>query len=57
LAVTINRNRAAQQEICFSKSFKRNCIISTGKPNLGVRCIWSWSPTKKYNFDSNSWCC
>jgi len=34
LAVKINENRGAQQEICFNKSFKRNCTISTGIPNL-----------------------
>jgi len=32
--VTINGNRGAQQEFCFNKSFKRNCTISTGIPNL-----------------------
>jgi len=36
LAVKINGNRGAQQEICFNKSFKRNCTISTGIPNLGI---------------------
>jgi len=34
LAVDINGNRGAQQEICFSKSFKRNCTISTGFPKF-----------------------
>ena len=24
--------------LCFNKSFKRNCIISTGIPNFGVWC-------------------
>jgi len=24
--------------LCFNKSFKRNCTISTGIPNLGVWC-------------------
>jgi len=38
LAVKINGNRGAQQDICFNKSFKRNCTISTGIPNLGVWC-------------------
>jgi len=38
LAVKINGNRDAQQEICFNKTFKRNCTISTGIPNLGVWC-------------------
>jgi len=36
LAVKINGNRGAQQEICFNKSFKINCTISTGIPNFGV---------------------
>jgi len=34
--LAINGNRGTQQEFCFSKSFKRNCTISTGIPNLGV---------------------
>jgi len=34
LAVKINGNRGAQQEICFNKSFNRNCTILTGIPNL-----------------------
>jgi len=38
LDVKINGNRGAQQEICFNKSFKRNCTISTGIANLGVWC-------------------
>jgi len=42
LAVKINGNRGAQQEICFNKSFKRNSTISTGIPNLEVWCkTWS----------------
>jgi len=36
LAVKINGNRGAQQEICFNKSFKRNCTVPTGIPNLRV---------------------
>jgi len=24
--------------LCFNRSFKRNCAISTGIPNLGMRC-------------------
>jgi len=32
--------------LCFNRSFKRNCTISTGIPNLGVRCktdhSWWW---------------
>ena len=42
----INGNRGAQQEICFNKSFKRNCTISTGIPNFGVWFKkWSnWTP-------------
>jgi len=42
LAVKINGNRGAQQEICFNKSFKRHCTIPTGIPNLGVWCK-KWS--------------
>jgi len=34
LAAKINGNRGAQQENCFKKSYKRNCSISTGIPNL-----------------------
>ena len=41
-AVKINGNRGAQQEITVSASFKRNCTISTGIPNLGVWCK-KWS--------------
>jgi len=36
LVVKINGDRGAQQEIYFNKSFKRNCAISTGIPNLGM---------------------
>jgi len=42
LAVKINGNRGTQLEICFNKSLKRNCTISTGSPNLGVWCK-KWS--------------
>jgi len=38
LAVKINGNRGAQQEIFFNKTFKRNYTISTGILNLGVWC-------------------
>jgi len=30
------------RNLCFNKSFKRNCTISTGIPNLGVWCE-KWS--------------
>jgi len=33
-AVKINGNRRAQQEICFNKSFKRNCTNATEIPSL-----------------------
>jgi len=62
LTVKIKGNRGAQQETCFNKSFKRNCTISTGIPNVGVRCkkmiqldIRSRSRTKRS--DSDSQCC
>jgi len=34
LAVKINGNGGPQQDICFNKSFKRNCTTSTRIPNL-----------------------
>jgi len=37
MAVKIYGNCGGQQGTCFiNKSFKRNCTISTGIPNLGV---------------------
>jgi len=38
VATSIIGNHGALQKICFNKSFKRNCTISTGIPNLGVWC-------------------
>jgi len=38
LAVKINGNLGAQQEICFNISFKINCTISTRIPNSAVWC-------------------
>jgi len=42
----INGNRVPARTLWFNKSFKRNCTISTGIPNCGVRCKkWSnWAP-------------
>ena len=34
------------RNICFNKSFKRNCTISKGIPNLGLSCekLSNWAP-------------
>jgi len=42
LAINRPTNHGAQQELCFNKSFKRNCTISTGIPHLGV--WWKYDP-------------
>ena len=59
LTVEINGSRGAQQEICFNKSFERNCTISTGIPNLGVWCKnWSnWTSGVGVGQENQEKCC
>jgi len=57
LAVKINGSRGARQEICFNKSFKRNCTISTGVSTLGVRCKNDAVGHLESDKKSDSQCC
>jgi len=59
LAVKMKGNRGAQQEICFNKSFRRNCTVSTRIPYLRVwfKKLSNWTSGFGHKTDSDSQCC